>query len=339
MADGPKPAVPPSVRPARVPTKRRGFGRITAIFFNPRVVSAPVRTRRDVPRAVEPPEVTTVTVDAPATRPKSMPPRPVPSPLTAKQQGEAPLPAARDSDCPHRLRDHLSPVALVRPEWHSCTSLQHKANGVAVLLGVVMGGSWLASYFSAVALGVSGLQRHFTTPDADMSLLLFAVLALVYAPLAEEAVFRWPISQRPRSLLLLPGICVAVAAAIGILGPHRGLWAHVALDLTTLGAAIGLHRLSVRIRALNAVERCVDRLWQRFPPAPIWLLIVCFALAHLARFEIQWSLAAVAAVPTVVLPWLVFGMAVTIARINLGWWSGVILHAVANLVSIFLVPF
>lgn len=72
----------------------------------------------------------------------------------------------------------------------------------------------------------------------------------------------------------------------------------VGLDLTTLGAAIGLHRLSDRIRALNAVERCVDRLWQRFPPAPIWLLIVCLALAHLARFEIQWSLAAVAAVPT-----------------------------------------
>ena len=37
------------------------------------------------------------------------------------------------------------------------------------------------------------------------------------------------------------------------------------------------------------------------PRFPVWLLIVCFALAHLARFEIQWTLATVKALPFVVL--------------------------------------
>ena len=208
-----------------------------------------------------------------------------------------------------------------------------------MLLGLLVGGSWLASIVSNVALALSGLESSFTALEADISLLTFAVLALVYAPLAEEAAFRWPISQRPRSLLLLPGICIATAAATGFPGSQRGWWADVALTLAALGAAVGLHWLSRRAGALGAAERCVDRLWQRCPPAPIWLLIACFALAHLVRFEVQWSLSAVAAVPIVVLPWLVFGATVTIARINLGWWSGVILHAAANLVAVFLLPF
>ena len=217
---------------------------------------------------------------------------------------------------------------LVRPDWRRCHSLQHTANGVAVLIGIYLIGLVPLVIASVVARSAGDAESPFAEIQTETPLLVWVALILVYAPLVEEAMVRWPIARRPRTFLLLPGIYVAIA---GITGFGLDLGMRTLADLGAIATSFGLHLLSGRVRVLSAIEHRIDRLWQRWPALPVWLLMICFALAHLVRFDIQWSGPAIGVIPAVVLPWLWFAALASIARIRFGWWAAVTLHAAGNL--------
>ncbi|WP_419554044.1 hypothetical protein [Candidatus Poriferisodalis sp.] len=237
--------------------------------------------------------------------------------------------------CSGSFWGHLNPKVLIRPEWHRCHSPQHKVGALAILLAIELGGAVALLMVSRAVLAIGDLRSGFTLPEsvveADASLLIFAVSAIVYAPIAEEAMVRWPFAQRPRTFLLFPGIFIAVAALSGIYGPRLGYAGRLLVDLAIVGVGVGLHLLSDRIGVLASLDRRVDRLLLRWPAVPIWLLIACFGLAHVAPYDIAWSGATILAIPFVVLPQLWFGALASIVRIRFGWWSAVVLHAAANL--------
>ncbi|WP_420444798.1 hypothetical protein [Candidatus Poriferisodalis sp.] len=149
---------------------------------------------------------------------------------------------------------------------------------------------------SEAVLVLGDLGSRFTAIDAELPLLLWAVLLFVHAPLGEEAMCRWPTAQRPRTFLLLPGIYVAVAGLTGFGGPNLNYGVRLLVDFVAVAVGLGLHLLSERVSVLGAVERFGDRLWLRWPALPVWFLIACFGLAHLGRFEIEWTGATIPAI-------------------------------------------
>lgn len=207
---------------------------------------------------------------------------------------------------------------------------------MAILAALSLGGSVAIGIFSETVLIIGDAGSQFSELTAEYSLLLWAVLLVVHAPLSEEAMCRWPLAHRPRTFLLLPGIYIAVAGITGYLDPDLHVRVGLLIDLAVVVVGLGLHLLSGRISFLAAIDRRADRLWLRWPALPVWILISCFGLAHLARFDIEWSGTTIPAIPFVVLPWLWFGALVSIARIRFGWWTAVALHAAINFVVLLL---
>ncbi|WP_419854239.1 hypothetical protein [Candidatus Poriferisodalis sp.] len=227
---------------------------------------------------------------------------------------------------------HLNPVVLVRPDGERCHSRRHIAQCLLIFTALDFGGGVALGIFAEVVLAIGDVGSRFTEITGDTSLLVWVLLLLVYAPLGEEAMCRWPIAQRPRTFLLLPGIYIAVVGITGYPGAAQDLGVEILLDAVAIAVGLGLHLLSGRVQVLTAIDQRVDRWLLRWPAVPIWLMISCFALAHLARYEVDWSVTAALVIPAVVLPWLWFGALASIARIRFGWWSAVMLHAAVNLV-------
>lgn len=221
-------------------------------------------------------------------------------------------------------------MVLFRPDWVLCDSRLHRAQGLVLLVIIAFAGVVPLAFVSAFAQGFGDFGDRVVRSGPEVTLLVLIVLLVVDAPLREEAICRWPGVARPRTFLLLPGLAIACMGITGIPDPGMNYGIRLLIDLGILGAAYGLHRWSDRIRILNAIDRRCDRLWQRMPALPVWLLVVCFGLAHLVRFEIEWTLATVQALPFVVLPWMWGGAVMSLARIRFGWWSAVAVHAGHN---------
>ncbi|MCY3891859.1 MAG: CPBP family glutamic-type intramembrane protease [Acidimicrobiaceae bacterium] len=241
-------------------------------------------------------------------------------------------PAAAARKCDSSAWRHLNPVVLVRPDWKRCHSPRHIAQCLLIFAALDFGGVVALGIFAEVVLAIGDVGSRFAATTIDPSWLVWTLLLLVYAPLGEEAMCRWPIAQRPRAFLLLPGVYIAVAGITGFPDAAQYLGAGILLDAVAIAVGLGLHLLSGRVRVLAAIDQHVDRWLLRWPAVPVWLMISCFALAHLARYEIDWSVTAILVIPVVVLPWLWFGALASIVRIRFGWWSAVMLHAAVNLV-------
>ena len=239
-------------------------------------------------------------------------------------------PATTARKCDSSVWRHLNPVVLVRPDWERCRSPRHIAQCLLIFAALHLGGAAALGIFAEVVLSIGDVGSRFTEITGDTPLLVWVLLSsLVYAPLGEEAMCRWPVAQRPRAFLLLPGIYIAVVGITGFLDVD--LYVGILLDVIAIAVGLGLHLLSGRVQVLATIDQRVDRWLLRWPAVPIWLMISCFALAHLARYEIDWSVTAVLVIPVVVLPWLWFGALASIVRIRFGWWSAVMLHAAVNL--------
>ena len=258
--------------------------------------------------------------------------RPRPAPVPPDRLGSVgATPYARPPPrCRRRLRWHLNPIVLIRPDWVLCDSRLHRAQGLVLLLIVALAGVVPLAFVSVIAQEFGDFDDRVVTSGPELTLLVLIVLLVVDAPLREEAICRWPGVLRPRTFLLLPGIALACMGIAGRPDPGMNYGIRLLIDLGILVCAYGLHRLRGRVRVLGTIDRRCDRLWQRLPALPVWLLIVCFALAHLVRFEIQWTLATVKALPFVVLPWMWGGAVMSLARIRFGWWSAVAVHAGHN---------
>ena len=327
------------------------------IFFNDGGLGAPVRRKRRAgphPRPISAPQAFSVDVEAapePLPRPASPPApegalthhgaaaAPGPAPIDDQQGCEsAPAAATAPVRCNGSFWGHLNPTVLIRPDWQRCRSLKHKFGGLALLLPIQLGGTVALLFVARVVLAIGDVRSRFTVPESEIdryaSLRFIVVLAVLYAPIVEEAMVRWPLAHRPRTFLLLPGIFIAAAALSGIYDLRLGYAGRLFIDLAVVGLGVGLHLMRNRIGVLTSLDRRVDRVLLRWPAVPIWLLIVCFGVAHVAPYNIAWSATTILAIPFLVLPQLWFGALATIARIRFGWWSVVVLHGMTNLVVV-----
>lgn len=178
-----------------------------------------------------------------------------------------------------------------------------------------------------IAYMVAGIDpNQLTKFGGDVSnrvnepLVKSILLLLVIAPLVEEIIFRLGLSFRRQTVALWVGL-LPVAIAAYLLECRN--WV-VLTALVLVGVA--LFWLIVRFTT--------DEQWaawrSRYLRLAMWISAIAFALIHLKAFTvISWTL----------LPWcLAFilrpglvGCAITYARVNLGFWWGVLFHVINNI--------
>ena len=234
----------------------------------------------------------------------------------------------------HSVWSDLSPRLMLQPHWQHCASWPHRVGAFVVHVAAMNGAVIPLLFVSVAASEISGIDLR--TSDAAVPFAVFAGLAVTAIPLVEEALFRWPGVQQPQLWQCVPAVVSAAVALSGLLsGAHLGV--QLSSDVAVLSIGVGLYFLARRVVSLSEIEQRAHRIWERWPVAPICLLVVAFAMAHLSRFDIDWTLQRVAALPLVVSPWIWAGGVLTLSRIRFGWWQTVALHAVSNLITIWVI--
>ena len=152
-------------------------------------------------------------------------------------------------------------------------------------------------------------------------LLQTILMLLVIAPVVEEIIFRLGLSFKRQTVALWAGL-LPIAIAAYLFQCYQN-W-----PLLALMAAIGvlLYWLIVR--------HTTDELWagwrQRYLRVAMWVSAIAFGLIHLKAFSVlTWGLLPYCLAITL-RPGLV-GCVFTYARVNLGFWWGVLFHIVNNL--------
>lgn len=184
------------------------------------------------------------------------------------------------------------------------------------LVGLV--GAYLAGSMLQVLAEPAGYHSNIEDALDELDVLVQFLLLVVLAPIVEETIFRLPLRPRLQlRLLVLSGLL----AAFYFLGAS---WIIVGIGLS----------LAVAAAALMNREPAATRFatwWGASARWPVWTSAWLFALMHLLNYDVDWSIVAVLAVPLVVSPQLWLGLMFTIARVRLGWWAGVVVHAAHNL--------
>ncbi len=182
-----------------------------------------------------------------------------------------------------------------------------------------------------VAIGgaLVGLPEGAATEE-ETSLLAFALLAIVWAPIVEETAFRLPLTAfRPRYLM------ISGAILLGVFGIAFDLVLGDALILGLVESAIGLvlivlgaaSALSPRIRGRASA------LWRRHFALIAWSSAVFFGLAHLSNFDLPDNgILTVIGAPLLVSSQILGGLVLAFARVWLGLWAAILIHAGFNAV-------
>ncbi|MCR5244203.1 MAG: CPBP family intramembrane metalloprotease [Bacteroidales bacterium] len=154
------------------------------------------------------------------------------------------------------------------------------------------------------------------------------VKLLLIAPLAEETMFRLGLSFKRRIVALWVGL-LPIVCAWYMYKCHT--W-YILLGLAAVGAA--LYWLICR--------STTDDQWvgwrQRFVIPAMWISAIGFGLMHFVAFSVlNWQVFPFA-LATIMIP-LAGGCAITYARVNLGFWWGVLLHCIINLPPVLMIVF
>ena len=228
----------------------------------------------------------------------------------------------------------ISPRFAVCPDWRAAANQRRWPGGLALLFAMGLGGSvallalaWLASK-----------SGYVNTLGAELEKLALAeqlfVVAL-YAPLAEELMFRLALTARPRWGVLAAACALGVLNFVGSRGPAAAIFAVVALASVALWAqALVAGRAGVHAASEPQSHAWGDSVacwWAAHPRWPVWCSVAAFGLVHLANYDVAWTAVTVAVAPLVVSPQMWLGLMFTIARVRYGWWAGLVLHACHNL--------
>ncbi len=204
----------------------------------------------------------------------------------------------------------MSPSGLRAPgAWRTVGAIL--ALHLVVLLGVLL--PLLGFWQKAMSLPA---PEAFKTVSSAM-LVPFVVLL---APLAEELAFRGWLTGRVRALWLLG--CGLVAA---------GLLAMVNFHVAEVPASFGVLGMGIAAPAgwWWLRRRGVMPGFARAFPLLFWLSITVFALSHLSNYpQISWALL------PLVLPQLWTGMTLSYTRMRIGIIAAMLIHAVANGLSL-----
>ena len=152
------------------------------------------------------------------------------------------------------------------------------------------------------------------------------VKLMIVAPVMEEVMFRLGLSFRHKTVALWLGLLPFVT---GFYLFHCRIW-FVLLGLIAAGVLLGW-----------MVVRCTkDKDWdawrRKYIIPAMWLSAVSFGLVHLMAFTVLNLQVLPFALATILVP-MAGGCAVTYARVNLGFWWGVLLHCMINIPPVLMI--
>ncbi|MBB5635407.1 membrane protease YdiL (CAAX protease family) [Pedobacter cryoconitis] len=157
----------------------------------------------------------------------------------------------------------------------------------------------------------------------EMAKPLLFIMAVVWAPLSEELLFRAQLRRFTGSLLFISFICGAFLSAI-----IKTDWAFLISPLVFI-----VLYLIYRYNLARSVTLKFE-FWERIFPWHFHLTAICFALIHLSNFEKGISLLPLGILYT--LPQLAVGLVLGYARMNYGLKYSFALHALYNFFPVLL---
>ena len=152
------------------------------------------------------------------------------------------------------------------------------------------------------------------------------IMAVIWAPLSEELLFRAQLRRFTGSLLFISFICGAFLSAI-----IETNWAFLVSPFIFI-----VLYLVYRYNLARSVT-LKFQFWERIFPWHFHLTAICFALVHLSNFEKGISLLPLGILYT--LPQLVVGLVLGYARMNYGLKYSFALHAMYNFFPVLLFIF
>ena len=195
--------------------------------------------------------------------------------------------------------------------------------GCAILLRVAC----FAIYMS-MGLDPTEMTKFGGDPTSFKGMELWRVLLklLIIAPLAEEVMFRLGLSFKRQTVALWLGLLPIVCAYY----MHRCHVWYILLGLAAIGALI--YWLICRFTTDEQWKE-----WRRKYIIPaMWISAISFGLMHLRAFSVLNGQVFPFALATILVP-MAGGCAITYARVNLGFWWGVLLHCIINIPGVVLI--
>ncbi len=152
------------------------------------------------------------------------------------------------------------------------------------------------------------------------------IFLMVVAPVVEEVMFRLGLSFKRRTVALWAGLTPLACAAYLF---HNRDWL-VLLLLAAVGALL----------FLLVMRNTTDEQWQtwrrRYIIPAMWASAIGFGLVHFMAFTVlNWQVMPFA-LATILVP-MAGGCAVTYARVNLGFWWGVLVHCCINIPGVVMI--
>ena len=149
---------------------------------------------------------------------------------------------------------------------------------------------------------------------------------MVIAPLVEEIMFRLGLSFKRRTVALWLGLLPVVCAYY----MHKCHVWYILLGLAAVGVLI--YWLICRFTT--------DEQWKEWRKKYIipamWISAIGFGLLHFRAFSVLNGQVLPFALATIMVP-MAGGCAITYARVNLGFWWGVLLHCIINIPGVLMI--
>ena len=194
-----------------------------------------------------------------------------------------------------------------------------KENPQKVLMRL-LGLDFILMFFLSGILAVAGVQEmeHEVQKLLDNPILL-ALMAVIFAPLVEEAVFRLPLRYAAGNLLL-PLLLILLFIPSLFAPMTSGILIGVILLL-------GLIFYFFNQKTDGQLETQLNHSWEEKFPLIFWLFTFAFAILHLTNFS---DAIPIYLAPILILPQFALGIIIGYIRIGWGFWYGVLFHAMHN---------
>ena len=195
--------------------------------------------------------------------------------------------------------------------------------GCAILLRITC-----VAIYMAMGLNPMEMTGFGGDPTSYKGMELWRVFLklLLIAPLAEEVMFRLGLSFNRRTVALWLGLLPIVCACY----MHRCQVWYILLGVAAVGALI--YWMVCRYTTDGQWKE-----WRRKYIIPaMWISAIGFGLLHFRAFSVLNGRVFPFALATVLVP-MAGGCAITYARVNLGFWWGVLLHCIINVPGVLMI--
>lgn len=182
--------------------------------------------------------------------------------------------------------------------------------------------------YMSMGLNPMDLTKFGGDPTTHMTGATWKTLfkLMIIAPFAEEAMFRLGLSFKRTAVALWIGLLPLIIAAYL---HHCKVW-YILLGLAIAGALL----------FWLVYHFTTDEQWKewrrRFIVPAMWISAIGFGLLHFRAFSVLNMQVLPFAIATILIP-MAGGCSITYARVNLGFWWGVLLHCIINIPSVLMI--